>query len=55
MEGKKKMDWTPIKKELENLLEKHRSTEGKFDCIVPVSSGKDGSYSSYTKEASLDI
>ena len=48
MEEKKKLDWSLRQIELENLLNKHRSTQGKFDCIVPVSGGKDGSYVAYT-------
>ncbi|WP_276091110.1 N-acetyl sugar amidotransferase [Pedobacter sp. JY14-1] len=47
MEEKKQMDWTPRQKELEELLAKHRSSNGSFDCIVPVSGGKDGSYVAY--------
>jgi N-acetyl sugar amidotransferase len=42
MEMKKKMDWSPRQKELQALLNKYRSTAGGFDCIVPVSGGKDG-------------
>ncbi len=42
------MDWTPRKKELETLLATHKSKTGNFDCIVPVSGGKDGSYVAYT-------
>jgi len=38
------MDWSIREAELNKLLEKHKSTEGKFDCVVPVSGGKDGSY-----------
>ncbi len=44
MEEKKVMDWKPRERELINLLDKYRSTNGNFDCIVPVSGGKDGSY-----------
>ena len=47
MEEKKSMDWEPRQKELIDLLKKNRSTNGNFDCIVPVSGGKDGSYVSY--------
>ena len=36
-----------IKKMLADLLDKHRSNNGNFDCIVPVSGGKDGSYVAY--------
>ncbi len=41
------MDWEPRQKELLGLLEKNRSSTGSFDCIVPVSGGKDGSYVAY--------
>jgi N-acetyl sugar amidotransferase len=47
MEEKKTMDWAPRQKELLELLEKNRSKTGSFDCIVPVSGGKDGSYVAY--------
>jgi len=46
-EEKTTMDWRPREKELIQLLDKHRSTTGDFDCIVPVSGGKDGSYVAY--------
>lgn len=48
MEEKKKIDWEPRQKELVSLLDKNRSKNGNFDCIVPVSGGKDGSYVAYT-------
>ena len=44
---KQSMDWKPRQKELVDLLDKFRSTNGNFDCIVPVSGGKDGSYVAY--------
>lgn len=47
MEKKKTMDWTSRQKELVALLEKYRSTTGGFDCIIPVSGGKDGSSIAY--------
>jgi N-acetyl sugar amidotransferase len=46
-EEKKVMDWTPRQKELEEGLAKYKSKTGNFDCIVPVSGGKDGSYVAY--------
>lgn len=42
------MDWSQRKEELNSLLDKYRCTNGNFDCIVPVSGGKDGSYVAYT-------
>ena len=46
-EEKKTLDWESRQKELENLLNKHRKTDGAFDCLVPCSGGKDGSYVAY--------
>ncbi len=47
MEKKKTLDWASRQKELEQLLDKHRRSDGGFDCLVPVSGGKDGSYVAY--------
>jgi N-acetyl sugar amidotransferase len=47
MDEKKSMDWIERERELRDLLDTHRSTDGSFDCIVPVSGGKDGSYVAY--------
>lgn len=41
------MDWTSRKGELLSLLDKHRTKGNGFDCLVPVSGGKDGSYVAY--------
>ena len=39
------IDWDARKRELVTLLDKHRSTDGsRWDCIVPVSGGKDSTY-----------
>lgn len=47
-EQKRTLDWATRRRELESLLEKHRSDGVRFDCIVPVSGGKDGSYVAHT-------
>lgn len=48
-EEKKLLDWEPRQVELQSLLDKYRSPDGSgFDCVVPVSGGKDGSYVAYT-------
>ena len=44
METKASLDWTKRKSELIRLLDKYRSSNQSFDCLVPVSGGKDGSY-----------
>ena len=41
---KTKIDWDLRKKELENLLSKHRKKDGSYDVIVTCSGGKDGSF-----------
>lgn len=46
-EKKKTLDWDARAKELLQLLDKHRRNDGGFDCVVPVSGGKDGSYVAY--------
>jgi len=47
MEEKKTLNWSSRQAELEQLLDKHRRNDGSFDCMVPVSGGKDGSYVAY--------
>ena len=46
-EEKQTLDWGKRQEELKNLLNKYRSKNGGFDCIVPCSGGKDGSYVAY--------
>ena len=46
-ETKKTLDWGARERELQALLDRHRG-RGPFDCIVPVSGGKDGSYVAHT-------
>lgn len=48
MEEKKTLDWPKREAELQTLLNQYRSQKNSFDCIVPVSGGKDGSYVAYT-------
>ena len=44
MEEKKSFNWEAREKELADILAKYRSKTDGFDCIVPVSGGKDGGY-----------
>ena len=46
-ERKKTLDWASRREELDCLLNKYRRNDGRFDCLVPVSGGKDGSYVAY--------
>ena len=43
MEEKKKINWGKRRKELVQIIKKFKSSSA-YDCIVPVSGGKDGSY-----------
>lgn len=46
-EKKRTIDWGARQAELLKLLSIHRKSSGEFDCLVPVSGGKDGSYVAY--------
>jgi len=49
VEKKRQLDWSAREEELIKLLDIHRGkSSGGFDCLVPVSGGKDGSYVAYT-------
>jgi len=41
---KTNLNWKKRELELENLLNKYKTKDGGFDCVVPCSGGKDGSY-----------
>ena len=44
---KETLDWSQREEELMEILSQHRKNNGEFDCLVPVSGGKDGSYVAY--------
>jgi N-acetyl sugar amidotransferase len=45
----KEIDWVKRKKEFEKVLEKYRKKDGSWwDCIIPVSGGKDSCFQAYT-------
>ena len=46
-ETKKTIDWNERNQELVNILENQKNKKKPFDCLLPVSGGKDGSYVSY--------
>lgn len=43
-EAKEATDWTVRENELKRLCDQHRSHDGSFDVVVPVSGGKDGGF-----------
>lgn len=46
-EEKKKIDWAEREKELIELCDRFRRTDGKYDCLVPGSGGKDSFYQAH--------
>ena len=42
--NRKYVDWDARKLDLLNLLERHRKSAGNWDCVIPVSGGKDSTY-----------
>ncbi|MBN1824462.1 MAG: N-acetyl sugar amidotransferase [Endomicrobiales bacterium] len=48
-EKRKEIDWKARKKELKEILERYRSkNNSNYDCIIPVSGGKDSTYQAVT-------
>lgn len=43
----KSIDWKNREKELMDLCDRHRKTDGSYDCIVPGSGGKDSAYTAH--------
>ncbi len=41
------VDWNERLKQLETLCDKHRRADGRYDCIIPVSGGKDSHFQTY--------
>jgi N-acetyl sugar amidotransferase len=41
---KEKIDWVDRERELVELLNKYRRTDGHYDCVIPVSGGKDSTF-----------
>jgi hypothetical protein len=54
-EQKTKIDWLTRTEELETLLAQHRRNDGQYDCLVPMSGGKDGSYVAYMLKHKYDM
>jgi N-acetyl sugar amidotransferase len=46
-EEKQAIDWDERKRELKGLLDNHRRDDGRYDCVVPGSGGKDSFYAAH--------
>tara|TARA_B100001063_G_C16756690_1_gene553532 strand:- start:394 stop:1557 length:1164 start_codon:yes stop_codon:yes gene_type:complete len=44
---KRTLDWQLREKELQDLCDKHRSSDGSYDVVVPCSGGKDGTFTAH--------
>ena len=53
---KENVDWESKKKDFLKLLEKYRDLEGKnYDCIIPVSGGRDSTYQTYAMKETFGM
>jgi N-acetyl sugar amidotransferase len=43
-ERREQVDWDQRRRELLGILQKHRKSGGNWDCVIPVSGGKDSTY-----------
>ena len=54
-EKRKTIDWKKREKELEKLCDKYRRDDGYYDCIIPVSGGKDSHFLVYTMKIKMGM
>ncbi|MCP3932988.1 MAG: N-acetyl sugar amidotransferase [Bacteroidetes bacterium] len=50
-----KVDWKARHKELEKLCDEYRRDDGYYDCVIPVSGGKDSHYQVYTMKIKMGM
>lgn len=54
-EKRKTIDWNERKQELKKLCDKYRRKEGHYDCIIPVSGGKDSYFLVHTLVKEMEM
>jgi len=54
-EKRKTVDWEERRKEIRKLCDKYRKTDGSYDCIIPVSGGKDSHFLVHTMVKEMDM
>ena len=53
---KEEIDWDKKRKEFAQILEKYTDKDGKnYDCIIPVSGGKDSTYQTYVMKEEFGL
>ena len=53
-EAKKSIDWDEREDQLKELLDKYRSKDGSYDCLVPGSGGKDSVFQAHIKNINME-
>jgi N-acetyl sugar amidotransferase len=54
-EMKESTDWSERQRELGDLCDRYRRTDGRYDCIVPGSGGKDSFFAAHILKAEYDM
>lgn len=54
-EKRKTVDWEKREKELEKLCDKYRRDDGYYDCVIPVSGGKDSHFLVYIMKIKMGM
>ena len=54
-EKRKKVDWERRREELIELCDKYRREDGYYDCVIPVSGGKDSHFLLHTMKAEMGM
>lgn len=54
-EGRKSVDWEERKRKLKEICDKYRRRDGYYDCIIPVSGGKDSHFLVYTMKKEMNM
>lgn len=54
-EKRKTINWETRKKELSKLCDKYRREDGYYDCVIPVSGGKDSHFLVYTMKEEMGM
>jgi len=52
---KNEIDWVSKRKELKKIFEESKSTNGKYDCIIPVSGGKDSHFQTHVIKNEFEL
>jgi len=54
-ENRKNVDWNERYQELQDICNKYRRNDGTYDCIIPVSGGKDSHFLVYTTKEKMGM